>query len=129
MSENRTLGKKPTPRQRKAIEALLTTGDKSAAARAAQVRRSTIYRWLRQPHFQAALAEAEAEALVSLSRTLVRLGDKAGRTLESAMDDPDAALSHRIRAADIVLSRLLQLRELVDLEARVCELERKLAGP
>jgi len=118
---------KVTPRQRKAIESLLTQGDVKSAAAAAGVARQTVYRWLKKPAFRAALAEAEAEALASLSRALVRLGEKATRTLEQAIDgEADTRMSTRVRAADIVLSRLLQLRELVDLERRVTELERKL---
>lgn len=129
MAEKVTIHRKRlTPRQRKAIEALLTTGDKTAAAEAAGVQRQTIYRWLKLPHFRAALAEAEAEALASLSRALVRLGDNATATLEQAMGDDESSWSVKVRAADVVLSRLLQLRELVDLEQRVSELERQLSG-
>ena len=122
------MGGKVTPRQRKAIESLLTQGDAKRAAEVAGVSRNTLYRWLKQDRFKAALAEAEAEALISLSRALVRLGDKAATTLEDAMDDGDAALSARVRAADIVLSRLLQLRELVDLEGRIVKLEEAVRG-
>ena len=117
---------KITPRQRKAIESLLTRGDVKSAAQAAGVTRKTIYRWFKQDHFKRALAEAEAEAVASLSRALVRLGDRATQTLEGAMADGEARMGTRVRAADIVLNRLLQLRELVDLTERVAELERKL---
>ena len=113
-----------TPRQRKAIEALLTHGTVSQAAKAAHVARKTIYAWLRQPAFRAALSEAEHLALDALQRTLVHLGDAAAHTLESAMLDADSD-SVKVRAADVVLSRLLQLRELVSLDARVAALEAK----
>jgi hypothetical protein len=114
--------KNVTPRQRKAVESLLTTGDKSQAAELAGVKRQTIYKWLKQPEFQQALREAEAEALKGLSQALARLGSKAADTLDKSMDtDSDRV---RVRAADIVLQRLLQLRELIDLDARVRELEK-----
>ena len=45
------------------------------------------------------------------------------KLVEDAMQEDDARTSTKVRAADIVLSRLLQLRELVDLEARVKKLE------
>ena len=48
MSENQTL----TTKQRKALEALLLTGEPTAAATAAGVHRDTIYRWLKQPVFR-----------------------------------------------------------------------------
>ena len=124
MSENDT-PKKPTARQRKAITALLTTGDKNQAAEAAGVSRRTLYRWLHQAEFRAALQLAETEALDELSRELVRLAGKAARTLERAMDSAELD-NARIRAADIVLSRLLQLRELVTIEQRLAALENQL---
>ena len=112
-----------TGKQRKAIEALLVTGDVSAAARAAGVSRDSDYRWLRQPAFLAAVREAEARALDELSRLLVGLGRTAAATLETAMAEPSAPWATRVRAADAVLSRLLQLRELATLEAQVAALE------
>ncbi len=120
------MSKKITARQRKAIRALLEHGDVASAAEAAGVTRQTLYRWRKQEHFKRALAEAEGEALEGLSRALVRLGEKATETLEQAMDGAEKE-STKVRAADIVLSRLLQLRELVELEERVSELEKKLS--
>ena len=116
-----------TPRQRKAVEALLLTGDVSAAAKEAGVSRESLYRWMKEPAFLEAVRAAEALALDELSRLLVRLGRSAATTLETAMGDPAAPAATRVRAADVVLARLLQLRELATLEARVTELE-TLAG-
>jgi transposase-like protein len=112
------------PRQRRAVEALLTTGDVSAAAKDSGVSRESLYRWMKQPAFLAAVREAEAAALDELSRMLVRLGRTAVGTLAKAMSDPKAPWPTRVRAADASLARLLQLRELATLEARVTELER-----
>jgi len=123
MSENRTLPTLTT-RQRKAVEALLSTGEPAAAAREAGISRDTLYRWLKQPVFIHAVREAEAAALDELSRLLVRLGRTAVSTLAKAMTDPAAPYPTRVRAADASLGRLLQLRELATLEARVTELER-----
>ena len=113
-----------TPKQRKAVEALLTTGEVAAAAQAAGVSRDTLYRWLKQPAFLAAVRAGEARALDELSRRLVGLGRTAVATLERAMADPATPAATRVRAADAALARLLQLRELATLEARVAELER-----
>ena len=113
-----------TPRQRRAIEALLSTGDISAAAKEVGVHRNSLHRWLQEPDFQAAVREAEAKAIDELSRMLVRLGRTAVGTLAKAMSDPTAPWATRVRAADASLARLLQLRELATLEARVTELER-----
>ena len=113
-----------TTRQQRAVAALLTTGDVPAAAEAVGVDKATLYRWMKQPVFLAAVREAEVGALDELSRTLVRLGRTAAGTLEAAMVDGAAPYPTRVRAADAVLGRLLQLRELATLEARVAELER-----
>jgi len=113
-----------TPRQRKALETLLTTGNVKQAAEAAHVSRETIYRWLEQDTFRAALDEGERAAIESLTRALVGLGDLATATLRDAMTGDDIPPAQRVRAADVVLGRLLQLRELIELETRVCELER-----
>lgn len=112
-----------TGKRRKAVEALLATGEVKAAAEQAGISRDTLHRWLREPAFLAAVRKAEAEALDELSRLLVRLGQTAAATLAQAMQDPAAPWPTRVRAADAALSRLLQVRELAQLEVRVGALE------
>jgi hypothetical protein len=112
-----------TPKQRKAVEALLSTGEVSAAAKEAEVSRATLHRWLNEPAFLGAVRDAESRALDDLSRVLVRLGRTAAATLAKAMNDPTAPYATRVTAANASLSRLLQLRELATLEARVRSLE------
>lgn len=111
-------------KQRCAVEALLATGEVTSAAQTAGVSRATLHRWLTEPRFVAEVRSAEAQALDDLSRMLVRLGGTAAGTLEQAMTDPATPPATRVRAADAVLGRLLQLRELATLEARVNDLER-----
>jgi transposase-like protein len=122
MPQNLTHGRL-TGRQQNAVAALLATGEVSAAAREVGVSRETLHRWLRQPHFLEAVRAAEAEALDELSRLLVRLGRTAVATIAKAMSDPGTPPATRVRAADAALGRLLQLRELAQLEARVQSLE------
>jgi phage terminase small subunit len=120
MSENLT------PKKQKAIAALLTSWDTTQAAQAAGVSRETIYKWMKEEPFKQALKEGAAVAMEGLSRSLVTLGDKAVKALSDALEgDSPLQAGARVRAADIVLSRLLALRELVDLEARITELESK----
>jgi hypothetical protein len=110
-------------KQRKAVEALLTTGEVKAAAAAVGIHRDTLHRWLKEAPFQAAVREAEAAALDDLSRVLVGLGRTAIATLHEAMRESGTPAATKVRAADVTLSRLLQLRELAQLEARVQALE------
>jgi hypothetical protein len=119
MSENQTL----SPKQRKALEGLLQTGEVAHSASVAGVTRDTIYRWMKQPAFASAVREAEADAIDEVSRVLIRLSRSAVGTLAQAMAERDAPIGPRIRAADITLNRLLQVRELAVLEDRLTALE------
>ena len=112
---------KLSPAKRRAIAALLFEKTLQDAAQAAGVSRKTLQRWSRQPDFIAAMKETERAALADVSRALIRLAGLASSALEDALQDEDIRI--RVRAADIVLSRLLQLRELVDLDERVSKLE------
>lgn len=116
-----------SPKQRKAIQALIEHGDILNAADAADVTRNTLYSWLRQPAFSHALRDAEAAAVRQLSRQLVSLGKRATGAIADVLSDPTANASSRLRGADIVLGRLLQLRELVDLEDRVSAIEERIS--
>jgi len=121
MSENGTV-KTLAPAQRKAIEALLTNGNVSAAALEADVGRTTIYRWMKDDFFVSELRIAEQEAVAGLARALAGLGDAAVVALREALA-PGEKMSTRLRAAEIVTDRLLKLRELVTLEERIAALE------
>lgn len=117
--------KKLSPAQRKAIETLLTTGSVAAAALAAGVHRSTLYKWQADGDFVAALREAEAQAVAGLARSLAGLGEGAAQALYEALQG-DQKITVRLRASEIVTDRLLKLRELVSLEERIAALEEKL---
>lgn len=128
MSET-TTEKKLSPRQVKALASYFDTGDVSQATSAAGVNRSTFYRWVNEdPLFQAAMAEAEARALAFLSGRLVSLAKKATDTIEAVLDSKTATTAQRLRAADIILSNLLRVRELVTLEERLTALEEREAN-
>lgn len=123
MSQKVTLSAK----KQKAIHYLITHGTVTAAANASGVKRETLHRWMREPAFRQALAEAETEALNELRRRLLALRDKAVDTIESTMDNPGTPYSGgRIRAADVAIRRLLQIAEAVTLEDRMNKLERLL---
>lgn len=112
-------------KQKAAIRALLTGATFTDAAQAAKVHPNALTGWMRDPDFLAALHQAEADALAAVSRELVTLASKAASTLDRVLDDPQARDSSKVRAADVVLGRILQLRELVDIEQRLAALEVK----
>lgn len=114
---------KLTPEQLTALAALIEHGDKAKAARAAKVSRTTLYRWLREDvAFQAALDAATRQALKEFSANLVRLAQKAAQALDDALDKTQD-MGFRLRAASIVMSGLLAVREAVDIEERLVVLE------
>lgn len=123
MAENGRL----TPKRAAFVRALLTERDTRAAAKVAGIAERTAYRWVGDPAIQAAILDAEGQALEDVTRGLLRLAADAVQTLGDAMSDRDATTGARVRAADIVLTRLLQLRELVTLEARMEAIEDQLA--
>ena len=124
MAENATL----TPRQLRAINALLTHPTVAAAAGVLGVAPSTIYRWLGENAFRAALAQAEGEAVAAAGRRLAALAETALDELARAMVDPMTPAPTRVRAAEVVLNNLLRYREIVQFEIRLTDLEREMRG-
>ncbi len=125
MPQNAT-EKSLTPKQRAAIAALLTHTSKTAAAKAAGVNRSTLTRWERDSDFVAALREAEGRVIFDISRRLAVLAREAVDTLGDAMRG-EANAGQRA-AANAVVTHLLKVREMVAVEARLEELETRLAA-
>lgn len=122
MNQNATKRKELTTQQRQALAAMLQAGSLTEAAKIAGVNRVTLYRWMADPTFAAALREAESEALAALSRRLVTMGDAAAAALTDALA-PGQPIKERLRAAEIVLANLLRIKELLDFEQRLTALE------
>lgn len=118
-------GAKITPRQRRLIEALLTEKNITRACRAAGVGRTTHRRWMRQPHFVEALRQAEAELLEVSMRRLLSMQDVAVDALQALLNDTRLRPPDRLRAVQMVLDNVLRLRNAVELEARLAELEKQ----
>jgi hypothetical protein len=113
-----------TARQQRAIQALLTERTVTDAAKAAKVSRRTLTSWLADEQFCAVLSKATGEAIDATVRRLAALSGSATSVLADAMCT-DEKTPVRVRAADIVLSRLMSLREQFELEQRIAALEEK----
>ncbi len=118
-------GAKITARQRRLIEALLTGKTISQACQVAGVGRRTYYRWLKQAHFTEALQQAEADLLTASMRRLLSMQGGAVDGLQALLNDPALRPSDRLRAVQMVLDSVLRLRNAVELEARLMELEKQ----
>lgn len=116
-------GKELSSKQRAAIAALIAGCNHQEAAAKAGVHGNRITEWMRDPAFIQGLRDAEALALEAVSRDLLALASKARLAIETVLDDDQAADSIKLRAADVVLTKLLAIRELASLEARITALE------
>ena len=126
MSENGSVSL--SPRQHRAILALLTQPTVAAAAMSSGVGESTIYKWLGEVAFRAALAQAEGEAVAAAGRRLAVLAETALDTVADVMADPTTPAPVRVRACEVILNNLLRYREVVTFETRLTDLEREMRG-
>lgn len=110
-------------RQRKAIAALLSSKNVPEAASAAGMGERTLYRYLGDPAFRLALADAEGEAIDGATRRLLAMQDLAIDTIAEVLRDSASSAGVKIRAAGQVLDYLLKLRELRNIEQRLVLLE------
>ena len=116
-----------SPKQHVAINALLAQSGVDSAAKQAGVTQRTLYRWLDEPAFRFVLNSALDKSLDAAARGLVRLTEKAIRTVENVLDDSELHPATRLRAADMVLVNVLKLFELRTLAQRVAALEDRTA--
>jgi hypothetical protein len=86
-----------SPQQLLVLEQLIAGATVTEAARAAQVSRSTVHRWLRDDFgFQAALNRGRAELQQSINRTLLAIAHRATQNVANAVDEGDVAASFRV---------------------------------
>lgn len=117
MTENGTL----TPKQHRAITALLTERDIRSAATAAGVGERTLWRWLGNPVFRAFLAATEGEVIDAATRRLLSLQDSAIDALEDVLKNGNH--TNKRQAAQAILDTMLKVRELRNIESRLAALE------
>ena len=110
-------------KQRKAVAALLSSKNVAEAAAAAGLGERTLYRYMGDPAFRLALADAEGMAIDNATRRLLTMQDLAIDTIADVLSDSASSAGVRIRAAGQVLDYLLKLRELRNIEQRLVLLE------
>ncbi len=116
-----------TPRQERALAALLTSRSLAAAARQAEVCESTLRRWMKKPVFQAELEQTRRESFSRAVGKLRRVADHAVEVLDSVMQDSTVTPAMRIRAAQLALrysSPTVGTQGAEELEKRQAKLER-----
>lgn len=107
-----------------AIAALLSQRNVEEAARAVGAGARTLYRWMKEPEFDAAYRAARRAACTQSAARLQQMCVAAVTTLGKIMVDPNSPAASRVRAADCVLHHAAKSIEIEDIELRLSELER-----
>jgi hypothetical protein len=110
-------------KQEAAILALLSSRNVEEAARAASVNQRTLFRWMKEPAFNAAYRAARRAAFGQSVGRLQQASSAAVSTLLKVMVDPGTPASTKVRAADSVLAHTIKAMETDDIEVRVTALE------
>lgn len=116
-------GEKLGRKKEEAIVALLSQRSIEDAARACNTPVRTLFRWLKEPVFDAGYREARRTAYGQSIARLQQASTAAATTLLKIMDDPTTPASTRVRAAESVLTHAARAIELEDLQARIGDLE------
>lgn len=117
-----------TPRQQKALAALLTSPSKAAAAKAAGIAPRTLRDYLADPEFQAAYRDAFGNMVEDATRQAQQAISPALSTLRDIVEDREEDAQARISAARAILSHGLKLIETTDILNRLQELETAMEG-
>jgi hypothetical protein len=115
-----------TPKQARAVLALLTEPTVEAAAAAVGVTDRTIERWQQQPPFQAAYASARHKLF---DEGLARLQGGVSKAVGILMDEMNNGTNaaRRLRAATAFLRLALKAHEVFDLRCQLEEIQAELA--
>jgi transposase-like protein len=106
-----------------AVLALLSTRTVEEAARVVGVNARTLYRWLKEPEFDAAYRAGKRAAYGQSIARLHYLSSAAVSTLRRVMVDPATPPATKVRAADSILDHTAKAIEIEVIDARVRQLE------
>ena len=120
-AQNGTVSAPLTPRQLRAITAILETPSMDAAARRARVGRTTLYTWLHDPTFKDELTRRQSEVYAD---ALARLKGLTGEAVEGLRGLIGAHSESVKRAAcRDILDAAFKVQELNEIEERITALE------
>lgn len=116
-------GSKFSRKKEEAIAALLTQRSVEDAARVAEIGTQTLYRWMKEPEFQAAYLEARRATVSQSNARLQQASTAAVSTLLKIMVDTSSPAAARVRAANSVLDHATGGIEIDDIQVRLTALE------
>jgi hypothetical protein len=111
------------PAQERAIIALLSEPTLRAAASSAGISETTLWRWLRDPHFKRAYRRARRETLERATTRLAALVDAAVEALGEIVADRAVSPHVRVSAASRIVEYALKAAEIEEVQARLERLE------
>lgn len=123
MSENKRL----SPKQLKAIKALLAEPTTRAAAKAASVSEATIWRWLADKTFQAEYQRARASLFEQAISRLQSNCETASAVLVALIVDKATPPSVRLGACVKTIELSLRAKEQLEIEQRLKDIEERLS--
>ena len=115
---------KLTPKQERALVALLDCGEIKEAAKTAGVNEATLWRWLQLSDFQSRYRAARRQLVETAIAQLQSDCTIAVRVLREVAEDKEAPASSRVAAAKTILEQSIGAIELMDLQERVEMLEK-----
>jgi phage terminase small subunit len=116
-----------SPAKQRTIDALMDCPNASAAAVKAGISRATLYRWLSEPAFVAALRAAQARAVDQAARRLAVASANAVDQLIALSKTADKD-SVKLGACNSILSHSLPYHELTAIADEVADLRRQIEG-
>lgn len=112
-----------TPKQSKALIALLSEPTVEAAAKKSGVSERAIYNWLAEPGFSEAYRVARREAVSQAIANIQRASSEAVKVLEEVMKNTAEKGTTRVSAAKTIIETAFKAIELEDLTQRIEALE------
>ena len=116
-------GEKLGGKKEAAVLALLSTRSVEEAARSIGVNPRTLYRWMKEPEFNAAYLAGKRAAFGQAIARLHHLASAAVSTLGKVMLDSATPPATKVRAADSILNHTVKAIETEDIDTRLRELE------
>lgn len=117
-----------TPKQQKALLALLTSPTREKAAEAAGITSKTLRSYLADPAFQAEYKKAFSGLVEDAARQAQQAIEPALSTLREIVEDGGENAQARISAARSILEYSMKLTETTDILTRLDELEKLAEG-
>ncbi len=110
-------------KQQRALACLLSEPTVEGAAKAAKVSKVTLYEWLKEPGFKAALDEARHLLFGDGLSTLKSAMLEGVETLRKCLTDKEATIANKIAAATKLIELALRSHETLEIETRLSALE------